>query len=81
MNSEARDVALAFYHIRLPFPGREQVLYINSALDVIHMRPQLGVGDGNGWRFLQPLLDFLHDARAYDVKGQGWVFLRTTIQS
>ncbi len=80
VNREARDVALAFYHIRLPFPGREQVLYLNSALDVVQIQPDKEssysfdpFGMDTWERFSAPLVDFFHDARAYDVKDQGWV--------
>ncbi|KAK3898598.1 hypothetical protein C8A05DRAFT_18855, partial [Staphylotrichum tortipilum] len=67
VNQEAGDVALVFYHIRLPFPGREQVLYLNSNLDFVQIRTYNLAKS----HFTALLLDFLHDARAYDIKDQG----------
>lgn len=65
VNNEARQAALRFYQIRLPFPGQqgEQVLYLNREYDVVFVRVQ-------GYDTL--LADFLHDVKAYDYQNQGY---------
>ncbi|KAH6641879.1 hypothetical protein F5144DRAFT_482231 [Chaetomium tenue] len=74
VNREARMVALNFYHIHLPFPGRqykEQILYINADYDVVYVRPRQRRSRDHPQGCADLLVDFLHDARAYDNKGQG----------
>ena len=77
VNSEARQATLSFYQIHLPFPGKykDQVLYLNPEYDVVHVRPRrterTDVDHGPAIGTL--LVDFLHDAKAYDYKGQGYV--------
>ncbi|KAH6838346.1 hypothetical protein B0I37DRAFT_387563 [Chaetomium sp. MPI-CAGE-AT-0009] len=73
VNREARGAVLSFYHIRLPLPGRqhkEQVLYLNPDYDVVYVRPRKPK-PGTYRQFATLLVDFLHDARAYDYKDQG----------
>lgn len=80
VNREARGVALSFYHIHLPFPRRqdgEQVLYLNPEYDVVSVRTRhvnwsIRVPHPN---FANLLVDFLHDARAYDYKNEGYKFI------
>ena len=89
VNHESREVARSFYHVHLPFPGREQVLYLSPEYDVVYLRnrgpkprpetPQTYpfVSQGRSVAiypgFDTILVDFLHDARAYDYKDQGYV--------
>jgi hypothetical protein len=82
VNSEARGVALGFYSVHLPFrgvhTGQQQVLYLNPEYDIVSPRPrQFELGD----RTVRPdisldtlVVDFLHDVKAYDCKGQGYVW-------
>ena len=80
VNREAREVALGFYHIRLPFPRLQldaQVLYLNPAYDVVSVRTR-SPKHPTSWdhpEFASLLVDFLHDARAYDEKDQGYKFI------
>ncbi len=80
VSHEARQAALSFYHIHLPL-GTGQVLYLSSEYDVVYVRPRLRESTR-----LPPerdpipnfgaiLVDFLHDARAYDYNDKGHVFL------
>jgi hypothetical protein len=79
VNREARDAARSFYHIGLPLSAG-QVLYLNSEYDVVYIRPRRPKYLYTpGLPRLDPafgpmLVDFLHDARAYDYKDQGFVF-------
>ncbi len=96
VNREARGAALSFYQIHLPFPGwqhKKQVLYLNPKYDVVFVRPRdRPIPPDWIWRYQRPegpepefaklLVDFLHDARAYDCKGQGYThpsFFRSTV--
>lgn len=69
---------LSFYHIHLPFPGRqckEQILYLNTEYDVVCIRPrQRKIRDHSYEGFASLLVDFLHDAKAYDYKDQGYIY-------
>ncbi|ROV93694.1 hypothetical protein VPNG_08850 [Cytospora leucostoma] len=75
VNREARDVALAFYRVHLPFflwsPGTCRVkattLYLNPEHDVLHLRADAPVKE--------TLVDFFWDMKAYDPKGVGLVKL------
>ncbi len=89
VNHEAREVARSFYRIHLPFPGSDQVLYLSPEYDVVYLRsrepkprPRSPPPDPHVFQVRFPLLypgfdiilvDFLHDARAYDCKDQGYV--------
>lgn len=76
VSREARTAALSFYHIHLPL-GTGQVLYLSSEYDIVQVRPRRP--KPAHWRpeseprahygFI--LVDFLHDARAYDYKDHG----------
>ena len=75
VSREARQAALSFYRVQLPFFGlqRDQVLYLNPDYDVVSIRPSWDTD----WYYVDPhvmLVDFLHDVRAYDRKGQGYVY-------
>ncbi|KAL2173261.1 uncharacterized protein P884DRAFT_265207 [Thermothelomyces heterothallicus CBS 202.75] len=76
VSREARAAALSFYHIHLPL-GTGQVLYLSPEYDVVYVRPRwprpirrLPEIDPKP-EFGVILVDFLHDARAYDYKDQG----------
>jgi hypothetical protein len=76
VNSEARQAALGFYRVHLPFPRQAggQVLYLNPEHDVIYVRPEYPPPTVR--LRIRPdtvLPDFLHDVRAYDPKDQGYV--------
>ncbi|KAK3940184.1 hypothetical protein QBC46DRAFT_459121 [Diplogelasinospora grovesii] len=77
VNSEARQAALKFYRVHLPFPRQdgEQVLYLNPEHDVLYVRPAFGSRSAGDYRprprTATVLADFLHDVRAYDPKDQG----------
>lgn len=82
VNREAREAARSFYSIHLPL-GTGPVLYLSSEYDLVHVEPRrapeydwVPPADPNpkrypGWASI--LVDFLHDARAYDYKDQGYV--------
>ncbi|KAL2146622.1 hypothetical protein VTI28DRAFT_3121 [Corynascus sepedonium] len=77
VSREARAAALSFYHIHLPLGGG-QVLYLNPEYDVVYVRPRapkpinrLPPETDPDPEFGAILVDFLHDARAYDYKDQG----------
>ncbi len=77
VSHEAREAARSFYHIHLPL-GTGQVLYLSSEYDVVHVRtwspkPGRPTDPRPPLAFGPILVDFLHDARAYDYKGQGYV--------
>ena len=65
VNHEARQVALNFYRVRLPFPrnGIHRELYLNPEYDVLYVQP--------GYLHAALIPDLLHDVRAYDPKDQG----------
>lgn len=69
VNSEARNVALAFYRIHIPvyITGQtyteRSTLYFNPEYDFLHIRADAPVKE--------TLIDFLWDLRAYDPKGVG----------
>lgn len=79
VNREARQVALDFYHVQLPFPrpDAEKVLYLNAKYDVLHLQlsdesistpvHSWELDPGTTW------VDLLHDLRAYDRKDKGCV--------
>ncbi|KAK4240431.1 hypothetical protein C8A03DRAFT_42048 [Achaetomium macrosporum] len=78
VNREARREALGFYRIHLPYSvsawrDSERVLYLNPEYDVLSFfdwlpnRQRLPDRDA----VVAVLVDFLHDIRAYDRKGQG----------
>ncbi|KAK4100560.1 hypothetical protein N658DRAFT_516620 [Parathielavia hyrcaniae] len=74
---EARAAALSFYHIHLPL-STGQVLYLSPEYVVVYVRPrppkpikQPPERDPDP-EFGVILVDFLHDARAYDYKDQGY---------
>lgn len=71
VNAEARQTALSFYHIRLPFPttAADKVLYLNADYDVVFLSVQ---GTPSTSRPDTLLADFLHDAAAFDLKDQGY---------
>ncbi len=75
VSHEARQAALSFYRVQLSFFGlqRDQVLYMNPEYDVVSVQPRWEHGCT---AFNQHILlaDFLHDTRAYDRKGQGYVY-------
>ncbi|KAK3306715.1 uncharacterized protein B0T15DRAFT_492244 [Chaetomium strumarium] len=81
VNHEARRAALSFYHVRLPFPGPHmtkegRILYLNAEYDVICVgprQPDFFPDDYEGYypRVATVLVDFLHDVKAHDPKGQG----------
>ena len=73
VSREARRAALAFYRVQLPFFGlqRDRVLYLNPAYDVISIQPQWESGRAVSHIMLA---DLLHDIKAYDRKGQGYVY-------
>ncbi len=70
VNSEARQAALSFYHIRLPSPfnGDDQVLYLNAEYDLVQVSL---LGSPNSPHPTALLADFLHDVAAFDLKDQG----------
>ncbi len=74
VSREARQATLSFYRVQLPFFGlqRDQVLYLNPEYDVVSVQPlwEVGLTVFNAHILL---VDFLHDMRAYDRKGQGYV--------
>lgn len=74
VNTEARQAALRFYHIRLPLAGLHggQLLYLNREYDIVFVRvqPSAAIGTVDPHRATL-LADFLHDAKAYDSKAQG----------
>jgi hypothetical protein len=78
VSSEARQVALGFYRVHLPFPGRhgEQLLYFNPEYDVLSAWPAC-VYRTEGFvpmpNAATVLVDLLCDMRAYDPKDQGCV--------
>ena len=82
VNSEARQTALGFYRVHLPFPGREgdQLLYLNPEYDVLYAWPAYVyrtythdtpfVSMPNAATLL---VDLLCDLRAYDPRDRGCV--------
>lgn len=81
VNRDARQAALDFYHIQLPFPrrGAEHVLYLNAKYDVVLVRPS-DESPPMPWQddcpptdFVTAWVDLLHDFRAYDLKDKGCV--------
>ncbi len=80
VNREARGAALRFYHIHLPFKRGGPILYLNSEYDVVFARRKYSavIWDPSipsiRPDFAKLLVDFLHDARAYDCKDQGYAF-------
>ncbi|KAH6641791.1 hypothetical protein F5144DRAFT_564898 [Chaetomium tenue] len=88
VNSEAREATLSFYRIHLPFPGKykDQMLYLNPEYDIVYVQPRITerhyVDNGHAVPAAPAapatgtlLVDFLHDAKAYDDKDQGVVHL------
>ncbi len=78
VSHEAREAARSFYHIHLPL-GTGQILYLSSEYDVIYVRTWSPKSGRPTVRRPPPafgaiLVDFLHDAQAYDYKGQGYAF-------
>lgn len=75
VNREARDAALAFYRVHLPFflwsPDTYRMvattLYLNPEHDILHLGADAPVKD--------TLIDFFWDMKAYDPKGVGLVKL------
>lgn len=69
VDSEARQAALSFFRVHLPFRfprhGGERVLYLSPDYDVLYVQPH---GDTEAI-----IPDLLHDIRAYDPKDQGYV--------
>lgn len=72
VNKEAREVALAFYRVHMPFslraPGTNRaeestMLYLNPEHDVLHIEADAPVKE--------TLIDFFWDMKAYDPKGVG----------
>ena len=74
VSREARQAALSFYRVHLPFFGllRNRVLYLNPAYDVVSVQLQWEEDRAAFNRYVL-LADFLHDVKAYDRKGQGYV--------
>ncbi len=81
VNSEARQVALDFYRVHLPFPGRDEdrLLYINPEYDVLYAWPAYvyrTYADGTPIASLPNvatlLVDLLCDLRAYDPRDRGY---------
>lgn len=85
VSSEARQAALDFYRVQLPFPLRdgERVLYLNPEYDVLYVRPEFRSPNMPPTdvqpkpRAASVLVDFLHDARAYDPKDKGFVLFQS----
>ncbi len=82
VNSEARQMALGFYRVHLPFPGRDgdQLLYLNPEYDVLHAWPAYVYRTYTDDTPIAPmpsaatlLVDLLCDLRAYDPKDRGCV--------
>ena len=80
VSSEARQAALGFYRVHLPFPGRhgEQLLYFNPDYDVLYAWPAYVYRTYTATTPFLPipngatlLVDLLCDMRAYDPKDQG----------
>ncbi|ROW04781.1 hypothetical protein VMCG_04899 [Cytospora schulzeri] len=73
VNKEAREVALAFHRVHLPFslrdPGtnraEESTLYLNPEHDILHIDADAPVRE--------TLIDFFWDLKAYDPRGVGLV--------
>lgn len=72
VNKEAREVALAFYRVHMPFslraPGTNRAeesttLYLSPEHDVLHIEADAPVKE--------TLIDFFWDMKAYDPKGVG----------
>jgi hypothetical protein len=85
VSREARAAALSFYHIHLPL-GIGQILYLSSEYDVVYVRPRPPKpikrppeADPKP-EFGVILVDFLHDARAYDYKDRGYSSLLPLFQ-
>ncbi len=76
VNHEARGAARSFYHVQLPL-GAGQVLYLSPEYDVVYVRPwePKSTPPGIDLPLAAVLVDFLHDARAFDYKDRGHVFL------
>ena len=74
VSREARQAALSFYRVHLPFFGlqRNRVLYLNPAYDVVSVQLRREE-HGAAFHPYVVLADFLHDVKAYDRKGQGYV--------
>lgn len=80
VNKEAREVALAFYRVHMPFslkaPGavrdEETTLYLNPEHDVLHLSAKAPVKE--------TLIDFFWDMKAYDPKGVGLVKMAIDLQ-
>ncbi len=74
VNHEAREAARSFYNIHLPLvTNTAHVLYLSSEYDVVYVRPWHPI-TYHPIILTSILVDFLHDARAYDYKDQGYVF-------
>ena len=82
VNSEARQTALEFYRVHLPFPGRDgdQLLYLNPEYDVLYAWPAYVYRTYTDDTAFVPmpnaatlLVDLLCDLRAYDPKDRGRV--------
>ena len=79
VNSEARQLALEFYRVHLPFPQKDSdhILYLNPDYDVLYIWPTFGENHPmltpRSVRPVAVLIDFLHDVRAYDPDGKGFV--------
>jgi len=73
VNHEARQVALNFYRVRLPFAGNgiHRELCLNPEYDVLYVQP--------GYLHTALLPDLLHDVRAYDPKDQGYGSIPQTL--
>ena len=96
VNREARGAAHSFYHVHLPFPaqqdtlGAQQILYLSPEYDIVCVRPRRPEITSDPRtrrnrrhypRFSTILVDFLHDARAYDYKDQGHVSIHSSLAS
>ena len=72
VNRQSRQAALEFYRVHIPYyqdnldHKPQQHLYLNPEFDVLHIKAY-GTRDD----FTDVIVDFLHDAKAYDVQGHG----------
>lgn len=78
VNHEAREAARSFYHIHLPLHAGG-VFYLSPEYDVVFVRPRDPMAalrrsaDSHPYFGFETIfVDFLHDARAYDYKDQGY---------
>jgi hypothetical protein len=77
VNRESRDAALRhYYRVHLPYPSEHggQLLYLNPDYDVLRPAPEFR-------RAMPPLVDFLHDVKAFDPKHRGYVNQSNQAQS